>query len=99
MAKDKPKLSGYDLTQKLKRARNKYPLSATEQALYYELIDLCNEETWAEVFTAANGKLMVNLRISENTLNAARKSLINAGLIFYKSGKSDTKPNFYIRCS
>ncbi len=91
----KPKLSGYDLTLRLKKARNKYPLSAYEQALFYELVSICNDNDWDEVFIVPNDKIMANLRISENTLNKSRGILIEAGLVYYKSGKSKRQYSSY----
>jgi hypothetical protein len=84
-------LSGYALVSKLKRTRRKINLTATEQALYHELVDICNESDWSEVFACSNDELRTALCISEPTLIASRLSLINAKLIFYKSGKSKRK--------
>ena len=88
-------LTGYALVSKLKRTRRRINLTATEQALYHELVDICNESEWSEIFECSNDELIRALRISENTLVAARLSLINAKLIFYKSGKSKRKYGEY----
>lgn len=85
MAKE---LNSYKLTDKIRKARRKSPLTSTEQALYYELVAICNDAEWDEVFSVSNSELCCSLMISENTLNSSRLSLINAGLVFYKSGKS-----------
>lgn len=82
------KLDGYSLTEKLKKARRSFPLTSTEQALYHELVSLCNDVDWQVVFTISNYQLCSSLMITEKTLITARNSLIKAGLIFYSSGKS-----------
>lgn len=87
----KIELRGYELVNKLKRTRRRINLTSTEQALYHELVSICNESDWSEIFDCSNDELRRALLISENTLIAARLSLINAGLIFYKSGKSKRK--------
>lgn len=63
-------------------------MSASEQALYQELIDICNEENWCTSFQVSNGELLNNLQCTEVSLRTWRTSLINAGLIKYNSGKS-----------
>lgn len=84
-------LTGYNLVKKLKRTRRSINLTSTEQALYHELVSICNEDEWSETFQCSNDELARALLISENTLIASRASLINAGLLFYKSGKSKRK--------
>jgi hypothetical protein len=81
-------MNGYDLNNKLRKARRKYPLTATEQALFHELIALCNDADWDTVFSASNYELCNNLNITEKTLIVARIALINAGLVYYQCGKS-----------
>ncbi len=81
-------MTGYDLIGRMRKTRRRYPLNATEQALYNELVAICNEEQWPELFSCSNDELCAALRVSENTLDKARCVLIQAGLIFYKSGKS-----------
>ena len=84
----KLKLEGYTLADKMRKTRRRCPLTATEQALYHELVARCNEEGWAEVFSCSNYDLCGPLQISENTLEKSRLKLIQVGLLFYKSGKS-----------
>jgi hypothetical protein len=81
-------MNGYELTARLRKTRRRYPLTAIEQALYHELVAICNEEEWQDTFVCSNEELCKALRVSENTLNQARNTLIQAGLIFYRSGKS-----------
>jgi hypothetical protein len=82
------KIDGYTLTIRMRKTRRRYPLTATEQALYNELVAICNEDEWEDIFSCSNDELCAALRISENTLDKARLTLIQAGLLFYKSGKS-----------
>lgn len=85
----------YTLDNKLKRTRRRFKLTATEQALYHELVMVCNEEGWPETFSCSNGELCTSLGITEKTLCAAKESLINAGLIYYQSGKSKRQFSLY----
>lgn len=82
------KIDGYTLVARLRKARRRHPLTATEQALYHELVAVCNDVEWDDVFPCSNDELCKALNVSENTLNASRNTLINVGLIYYKSGKS-----------
>lgn len=88
-------MTGYDLTIKMRKARRKHPLTATEQALFYELVAICNEAEWEDVFNCSNEELCHALNISENTLNQSRVALINAHLIHYQSGKSKRQYSRY----
>jgi len=80
-------MDGYTLAAQLRRTRRRYRLSATSQALFYELVSLANEERWPAIFSCSNGELMSALSVTENTMAMARQELIRAGLIHYKSGK------------
>jgi hypothetical protein len=94
MTKEKS-ITGYALASKLRKTRKRYPLTATEQALFYELIAICNEDGWRDTFNCSNQELCSALRISENSLVAARNTLIQCGLLCYKSGKSKRQFGFY----
>ena len=89
------KLDGYTLINKMRRTRRRYPLTATEQALYHELILVSNDDEWKDTFFCCNTELCNALSITEKTLTVARQSLINAGLIFYKCGKSKRQISEY----
>lgn len=82
------KLDSYTLTSILRKTRRLYPLTATEQALFYELVAICNEAGWVEWFPCSSQELCFALNISKNTLDRSRHTLISTGLISYKSGKS-----------
>jgi hypothetical protein len=43
-------MDGYTLAAQLRRTRRRYRLSATSQALYYELVAIVNEEGWPDTF-------------------------------------------------
>lgn len=88
-------MDGYTLTDKMRKTRLWYKLTSYEQLLYLELVAVCNDQKWKEVFQCSNAKLCTSLNFSEKTLVKARKSLINAGLIFYQSGKSEWRKNSY----
>ena len=81
-------IDGYTLTEKMRKARRRFRFTATEQALFYELVAICNGEDWRDVFDCSNIELCFALNVNERTLVKARESLINAGLIYYRSGKS-----------
>lgn len=81
-------MDGYTLTEKMRKARRSFRFTATEQALFYELVAICNGEDWRDVFDCSNVELCYALNINEKTLVKARETLINAGLVYYKSGKS-----------
>ena len=81
-------IDGYTLTEKMRKARRRFRFTATEQALFYELVAICNGEDWRDVFDCSNIELCFALNVNEKTLIKARESLINAGLIYYKSGKN-----------
>lgn len=88
-------MNGYELTVKLRRARRRHRLSAPTQALYYELVAICNEEEWPDEFKCSNDELCTALQITEKSLIAYRQELIQSGLIFYQSGKSKKKIGSY----
>lgn len=88
-------MDGYTLTAKLKKIRRRFRLTATEQAIYHELIGICNEDGWEDIFCVSNDEICSALSISENTLNSSRQNLINAGLIYYLSGKSKRQVGKY----
>ena len=43
-------IDGYTLTEKMRKARRRFRFTATEQALFYELVAICNGEDWRDVF-------------------------------------------------
>ncbi|GHT45624.1 hypothetical protein AGMMS49965_22700 [Bacteroidia bacterium] len=91
----KPTMDGYSLAEKMRKARRRERFTAVEQALFYELVAVCNEENWSDVFDCSNVELCFVLEISKNTLVRAREKLISSGMIFYKSGKSRREVSSY----
>ena len=98
MNKKNNHMDGYSLTEKMRKARRRNRLTATEQALFYELVAVCNSEGWEDVFSCSNIELCFSLNIDEKTLIRARLSLINAGLVYYKSGKGKRSVGSYSFC-
>ncbi|SFG23985.1 hypothetical protein SAMN04488033_1457 [Salegentibacter agarivorans] len=87
--------TGYELAKQLRKIRRRYCLNSTDQALFYELVAICNEEGWPDIFRISNSELCSYLRISENTLVKSRQQLIDAGLVGFKSGKSKREYSSY----
>lgn len=90
MSKDKKIVmaNGYYQTAKLRRLRRTNHIPIESQALFYELIAIWNECEWQDTFICSNGELCSNLSIGEKSLIIYRNYLVEAGLIFYQSGKS-----------
>lgn len=88
-------MNGYSLTDRMRKTRQWIKLTAIEQALFYELLAICNEKKWREEFQCSNAKLTHALNISENTLIKSRETLIKAGLLNYQSGKSNHTASSY----
>lgn len=78
-------MNSYQLISKLRKIRNDTYLTAIDQALYYELISICNEKGWKEVFEARSSVLCTSLNIWDKTLRKSRKKLADAGLISFES--------------
>jgi hypothetical protein len=79
----------------LKKTRRRFALQASEQALYQELVDICNDENWRTSFQVSNGELTTALNCNEKSLIKWRQSLVNAGLIKYSSGQSKRSFGLY----
>ncbi len=77
----------YQLISKLRKVRGDTYLSTASQALYHELVAICNDMKWKEVFFIRSSLLCANLDISDNTLRKSRESLAGAQLIYYKTSK------------
>ena len=78
-------MNSYQLISKPRKIRNDTYLTAIDQALYYELISICNEKGWKEVFEARSSVLCTSLNIWDKTLRKSRKILADAGLISFES--------------
>ena len=74
-------MNSYQLISKLRKVRADTYLTAIDQALYYELISICNEKGWKEVFEARSSVLCTSLNIWDKTLRKSRKALADTGLI------------------
>lgn len=80
-------MNSYQLISKLRKIRDDTYLTTAAQALYYELVSICNEMKWKEVFKKKNSDLCSLLNISEKTLIKSRIDLSDAGLIYFYSTK------------
>ena len=80
-------MNSYQLISKLCKVRGDTYLSTASQALYHELVAICNDMKWKEVFFIRSSLLCANLDISDNTLRKSRESLAGAQLIYYKTSK------------
>lgn len=80
-------MNSYQLISKLRKVRADTYLTAIDQAIYYELISVCNERGWKEVFEVRTSVLCSSLNIWDKTLRKSRRILADAGLISYESCK------------
>ncbi|GEM_PF-1896380 len=77
----------FDLVKKMRNVREWYNLTITEQALYYELVFMCNEKGWVDCFPCSNKRLALILNISERSLIRLRRRLVECGLVSFRSVK------------
>lgn len=88
-------MNSYQLISKLKKIRGDTYLTAIDQALYYELISVCNDKGWKDVFDVRSNSLCSSLNIWDKTLRKSRKALADAGLISFESGKDKRVGCYY----
>ena len=88
-------MNSYQLISKLRKVRNDTYLTAIDQALYYELISICNEKGWKDVFEARSSVLCTSLNIWDKTLRKSRKTLADACLISFESCKDKRVGCYY----
>ena len=89
-----PALTGYALHNHFRRLRQRLTFTPLEAYLFYELVDICNDEGWPAEFSARNTALMAALGCSEPGLIKARKTLVAAGLLTHNEGQN-RKPTTY----
>lgn len=80
-------MNSYQLISKLRKVRDDTYLTTAAQALYHELVAICNEMKWKDVFFVRSNVLCRNLDMSDNTLRKSRSSLAASGLVFYETSK------------
>lgn len=80
-------MNSYQLISKLRKVRADTYLSPASQLLYHELVAICNELKWKEVFRKKGSDLCCVLNMSEKTLIKSRNELSDAGLIYFKSSR------------
>ena len=80
-------MNSYQLISKLRKVRDDTYLTTAAQALYHELVSICNELKWKDVFFVRSNVLCGNLDMSDNTLRKSRSSLAASGLVYYETSK------------
>lgn len=80
-------MNSYQLISKLRKVRGDTYLTTAAQALFHELVAICNEMKWKDVFFVRSNVLCGNLDMSDNTLRKSRSSLAASGLIYYETSK------------
>lgn len=80
-------MNSYQLISKLRKVRDDTYLTTAAQALYHELVAICNEMKWKDVFKKKNSDLCSILNMSEKTLIKSRSDLSDAGLLYFQSTK------------
>lgn len=80
-------MNSYQLISKLRKVRDDTYLTTAAQALYHELVSICNEMKWKDVFFVRSNVLCGNLDMSDNTLRKSRSSLAASGLVYYETSK------------
>lgn len=88
-------MNSYQLIFRLIKVRADTYLTPADQALFHELVALCNEQRWKEVFSVRSNVLCGNLNMSDNTLRKSRKALADANLLFFESSKDKRIGCFY----
>lgn len=88
-------MNSYQLISKLRKVRTDTYLSVIDQALYHELISICNEKGWKDVFEVRSSTLCASLNIWDKTLRKSRKALADTGLISFESSKDKRVGCFY----
>lgn len=76
-------------------AQEEYMFSAATIALYAYLLNECNRRNWKMPFACSTVIICEKLRISKQTLSAARMQLAEARLIEFTDGKSRFTPSKY----
>ena len=80
-------MKSYQLISKLRKVRDDTYLTTAAQALFHELVAICNEMKWKDIFFVRSNTLCGNLDMSDNTLRKSRNSLAASGLIYYETSK------------
>ena len=80
-------MNSYQLISRLRKVRDDTYLTTAAQALYHELVAICNDMKWKDVFKKKNSDLCSILNMSEKTLIKSRGDLSDAGLLYFQSTK------------
>ena len=63
----------------------KHALNATDTALYFYLLEVCNSTNWVNPFKRNNAKVMADLHLSRATFFRSRSKLKKAGILNFRS--------------
>lgn len=78
-------MNSYQLISKLSGVRAGVYLTATDQALFHELVAVCNAKRWQPVFEVKSSVLCAALNITDKTLCKSRRKLAESGLLFFRT--------------
>ncbi|MCR8558326.1 hypothetical protein KXD93_11755 [Mucilaginibacter sp. BJC16-A38] len=63
----------------------KHAFNATDTALYFYLLEVCNSTNWVNPFKRNTAKLLADLKISRSSLERSRKRLKAVGILKFRS--------------
>lgn len=63
-----------------------YSFTPNEKAVYFALLNKCNELGWKNPFNQSNGYVAIESGMSESAMQKARNILQQKGLIKFRSG-------------
>jgi hypothetical protein len=66
-------------------AQREHVLNATDIALYFYLLEVCNSSNWANPFKRNTAKVMADLKISRSSFDRSRNRLARQGICSYRS--------------
>lgn len=88
-------MNSYQLISRLRKVRDDTYLTTAAQALFHELVAICNEMKWKDIFFVRSNVLCGNLAMSDNTLRKSRSILAASGLIYYETSKDKSIGCYY----
>lgn len=82
-------MNSYQLISKLRKVRDDTYLTTAAQALYHELVAICNDMKWKDVFFVRSNILCGNLDMSDNTLRKSRSVYLTLVLFIFDPVKTN----------
>lgn len=79
----------------MRKIRQWNSLTGLEQALFYELVWICNRHGWSDIFRCTNTYLAATLKITEKSVRKSREQLIQTGLISFRPGERKRDSSLY----